>query len=87
MQAEIIGKEKDFIEVRFTGMDEGLAGLIVEKLNDAKVDFAAYSLDHPLTGNPIIRVKSAKPKEDLIDAIKSVEEEVGAAIKSAAKTK
>ena len=87
MQVEIIGKEKDFIEVKFTGMDEGLAGLIVEKLNDAKVDFAAYSLDHPLTGNPVVRVKSGKPKEDLVAAIKAVEEEAGTLIKTLSKAK
>lgn len=82
MEAEVLLKEKDFLEVKFKGMDEGLANLLVETLAKEKVDFAAYTLEHPLTGNPIIRVKSSSPAKDLAAAAKQIEEEAAAALKS-----
>lgn len=75
------------MEVKFIGMDEGLAGFIVEKLYEGKVDFAAYSLEHPLTGNPVIRVKASSPKEALEAAVKAVEEDAAAVLKALSKEK
>jgi len=82
MDAEVLLKEKDFLEVKFKGMDEGLANLLVETIAKEKVDFVAYTLEHPLTGNPIIRVKSSNPSKSLSAAAKEIEEEAAAALKA-----
>ncbi|OIO25593.1 hypothetical protein AUJ14_03855 [Candidatus Micrarchaeota archaeon CG1_02_55_22] len=80
IKATVLNKEKDFLEIQFNGMDEGLANLLVEKLSASKTDFAAYSLEHPLTGNPIVRIKASSPKEELVTALKAIEKEASEAI-------
>lgn len=87
INAVVLNKEKDFLEVQFNGMDEGLANLVVEKLAEGKADFAAYSLEHPLTGNPVIRVKASSPKEELVAALKATEKEVSEALAALEKKK
>lgn len=85
MDAKYLTKEKDLVEVQFSDLDEGLAKLVVEKLaQDKKVGFAATSLDHPLTNNPILRVKaSSHAKEAIEKAVEKVLEEVQEAQKKA----
>ncbi len=76
MQVTVLNKEKGTFEVQANGMDEGLANYIAEKVLEGKAGFAAVSLDHPLTGNPIIHVQAANAKEALVEGTKAVEDEL-----------
>ncbi len=76
MELKIVNKDKGILEVQANGMDEGLAHFISKKALDGKAGFAAVSLDHPLTGNPIFHIQSSNPKETLADAAKEAEKEL-----------
>lgn len=75
MELNVLNKEKGMLEVQVDGLDEGMANYVAEKILEDKSAFAAVSLDHPLTGHPIIHVQSSSPKEALVSAIKAVEDE------------
>ncbi len=76
MELKIVNKEKNLLEVAANGMDEGLANLIAAKALEGKAGFCAVSLDHPLTGNPVIHVQAASPKETLLEGTKAAEQEL-----------
>lgn len=76
MELKTINKDKGILEIQATGMDEGLAHYISKKTLDQKIGFAAISLDHPLTGNPIFHVQDTNPKEALNEAAKEAEKEL-----------
>ena len=86
MDAKFLTKEKDFVEVQLTDCDEGLARLIVDKLEqNKKVGFASCALDHPLTANPVLRVKASNAKEALEKGVEAALEEIEEAHKKAKK--
>ena len=86
MEVEFISKEKDFIEAKLGGADEGLANMVVEKLLGRKsVKYAACSLVHPLIATPVIRVRAADAKKELLAAVEEVEDVLKASSKSADK--
>ncbi len=86
MNVEFISKEKDFIEAKLEGADEGLANMVVEKLLGRKsVKYAACSLVHPLIPTPVIRVRATDAKKELIAAVGEVEDSLKAASKAAEK--
>lgn len=84
MEAKWLTKEKDLVEVQITDCDEGMVRMIAEKLlQDKKVGFAAVTLDHPLTANPVLRVKGSSAKESIEKAVEKVIDEIGEAQKNA----
>ena len=87
MELKIMNKEKGALDVAALGLDEGLANLIAEKALEAKADFSAVSLDHPLTGNPIFHVQASSPKEALIDGAKEAEKEISDALEALEKAR
>ena len=55
------------------GEDVGFTNLIAEKLLESKgVEFAASAYEHPLRGNPILRIKAKSPHKELKTALKEV---------------
>ena len=82
MEAKFLTKEKDLVEVQVNDCDEGMMRLIVGKLSaDKKVGFIAVTLDHPLTSNPVLRVKAANAKEAIEKAIDASMDEITEALK------
>ncbi len=82
MEAKFLSKEKDLVEVQFNDCDEAMIRLVVEKLSqDKKVGFAAVTLDHPLTANPVLRVKASNAKDAIEKAVEAVIDEVAMAQK------
>jgi DNA-directed RNA polymerase subunit L len=76
MELKILKDEDDYLEIMLMNEDLGFANLIVEKLLSIKhVNFAAAQYEHPLKGNPIIKIKSKEPYKDLKKAIEGVREE------------
>jgi len=84
MEAKYLNKEKDVVEVQVNDCDEGLLKLVAEKLaQDKKVGFAAVSLDHPLTNNPILHVRGSNARESIEKALEKTLEEIEEAGKKA----
>lgn len=84
MEAKFLTKEKDVVEVQINDCDEGMVRFIVDKLSqDRKVGFATVTLDHPLTSNPVLRVKASNAKESIEKAIEKALDEIEEAQKKA----
>ncbi|MBI5228554.1 DNA-directed RNA polymerase subunit L [Candidatus Micrarchaeota archaeon] len=74
---QMLSKEKDYLEIKLEGLDVGLANLIAEKLLASKsVTFAASAPDHPLTGNPILKIKGRGPEKGLKKALEKIKDEL-----------
>ncbi len=77
MKLEVLTDDKNRFDVLLHGEDLGFANTIVEKLLESKaVTFASAELDHPLKGNPIIRVKAKDAKKELSKAVAAVEKDL-----------
>lgn len=75
MEIEIRKNEKDYLELELKGEDFGFGQTIKELLfEDKDVEFAACRLDHPITANPVlmIRTKKGSPVFALKSAIKKL---------------
>lgn len=76
MEVKILQDDSNRLDVMLKGEDLGLAKLVVEKLLESKsVTFAAADVEHPLIGNPIIRVQAKDPKKELEKAVDAVEKD------------
>jgi DNA-directed RNA polymerase subunit L len=61
MAVHVLRKEKDVIELELEDIDQSLAQILAEKLNEDKdVEFAAFKVEHPLIGKPRIYLKTRK---------------------------
>ena len=79
MEVKILVNEKNVVEVDLGDMDQSLAQLLVEKLNEDKdVDFASYKVEHPLTGTPkiFLRTKKGDASKLLLEKLDEVKNEV-----------
>ncbi|MFA5246997.1 MAG: RpoL/Rpb11 RNA polymerase subunit family protein [Candidatus Micrarchaeia archaeon] len=69
MNVQIIKEEKDFIEVKLVGEDLGLANMVAQELiSTGAAEFAYAALDHPITTNPVIRVRGKDAKKEIAKA-------------------
>jgi len=78
MEVEIIKSEKDYAEIAIKGEDIGFINAINELLfEDADVEFAAYRLDHPIVGAPVlmVRMKKGSPISALRTAVKKLKKQ------------
>jgi DNA-directed RNA polymerase subunit L len=77
MEVKIIKEEDEYLELMLKDEDVGFSNLIVEKLIESKgVLFAASAYEHPLRGNPVIKIKAKSPKKELKGAIEAVKEDI-----------
>lgn len=61
MDIKILTSEKNTLEMELGGVDQSLAQLIAEKLNeDSSIEFAACKMEHPLIGSPKLFVRTKK---------------------------
>jgi DNA-directed RNA polymerase subunit L len=78
MDIEIIKSEKDYAEIAIKGEDIGFINAIKELLfEDDDVEFAAYRLDHPVVGAPVlmVRMKKGSPVSALRTAVKKLKKQ------------
>ncbi len=74
---KVLADEKDYLEVLLEKEDVGFTNLLVEKLlKDKDVTFAASAYDHPLRGNPLLKVKGKNPRKHLKEAIREARKEL-----------
>lgn len=75
MKVEIIESKPKFLKIKIVGEDHTLLGpLTYNLIEDDRVEFATYDIEHPLVGEPLLRVKT-KVDDPLIvlkDALSSL---------------
>jgi len=79
MDVKILTNDKNVLELELTGMDQSLAQLLTEKLNEEKdVEFAAYKMEHPMTSSPklMIRMKKGEPGKLVLEKLEEIKKEV-----------
>jgi DNA-directed RNA polymerase subunit L len=79
MEAKILVKEKNTLELELVGMDQSLAQLLAEKLNqDKKVEFAASKMEHPLISSPkiFVRTKTGDASKLVLEKLGEIKKEV-----------
>ncbi len=79
MPVKILKQEKNVLEMDLGDVDQSIAQLLVEKLNDANgVEFAAYKVAHPVVGTPciIVRTKTDDPVRIVTKLLDKIKEEV-----------
>lgn len=73
----ILSSKKSGIVVSLDGMDLGFANWLVARLLEEKdVSFAAADYDHPLTANPVLRVRGEDAKKSLLKALEAAQKQV-----------
>ena len=69
MNVQIIKEDKDFLEVKLAGEDLGLANMVAQELvSSGAAEFAYAALDHPITANPVIRVRAKDGQKEIAKA-------------------
>lgn len=80
MTVKILKSEKNILEIDLGEIDQSIAQLIVEKLNETKgVEFAACKVAHPVIGTPylIVRTKGANPVGLVSKKLEEIKKEIG----------
>ena len=76
MEVKVVDKEKKRIVLELGGEDNTFANVMRKTLwEDEDVESAAYRIDHPLTGEPRLMVKTKKSLP--VEAVKRAAEKVG----------
>ncbi len=79
MAVKILNQEKNLIEVDFGDVDQSLANLMVERLNDHKdVEMAAYKVEHPVLSTPhfILRTKKGDATKLFMETLEEIKKDV-----------
>jgi len=88
MKIEILKKEGNLLEFKIIGERHTLPNLLKDRLlNDSSVEFVSYKLDHPMDEDSlfIIKTKGKTPKKALLEASKSLEDDLAEFQKKAKK--
>jgi len=90
MEIKVLEQTKDNIKIEIIGEDHTLANSIRKELwEDSHVTVAGYNIEHPLTSNPVLIVKTdgnESPRKALqraVDSLKEKNKELNSMIKSA----
>ena len=76
MQIEIITDKKNELEIELKGESHTICNPLRKILmEDDDVKYAVYSIDHPIVGEPILKIKAKDPKKSLKKAAKKLQEE------------
>jgi len=70
---KILKNTKTELEIEVTGETHSLCNVLRKTLMDDKsVDSAAYVIDHPIVGEPVLYIKAKNPKKSLQKAAETV---------------
>ncbi|MEM2320527.1 MAG: DNA-directed RNA polymerase subunit L [Candidatus Bathyarchaeia archaeon] len=75
MQVRVLEKKENEVVLEIEGEGHTLCNLLESVLlEDEEVEFAGYTISHPLVGKPILRVrtKGKEPKEALKEALTKI---------------
>ena len=88
MKLTFVKEEKDYVEVRLDGEDLGLVNMVaMELVNTNSAAFADASLDHPITANPVLRVRGKDAKKEIAKAAESIAKRIEAVMPADEKPK
>lgn len=76
MDIKVVEDTKNKISVELTSEDHTLANLLRKTLwEDSNIDIAAYRMEHPLTGKPLLFVSTVQgtPRDALKKAAEKIE--------------
>ncbi len=79
MTVKILKQDKNTLEIDLGEIDQSLAVILVEKLNETKgVEFAAYKREHPIIGTPhlIVKTKGSDPAKVVGKILGEIHKEV-----------
>lgn len=69
----VIKDTKNELEIEITGETHTLCNALRKTLMaDKDVESAAYSIDHPIIGEPVLYIKAKNPKKSLKKAAESI---------------
>lgn len=87
MNVEIVEENEGMMKVRIDDTST-LVNLLNENVWKQKVDYSAYSIDHPYMAKPVIVVKAKNPKKSILDAaeetisqLKDLKKQISASLK------
>lgn len=76
MKVRVLRREPNKLELEVDGEDHSFLNILVKMLlKDPSVRFAAYRIDHPLTGKPVVVVETNGEK-DPFNALAEASEKV-----------
>ena len=79
MEIEVVKDTKLELEMIIHGENHSLCNVLRKYLmEDDDVEYAVYGIDHPLTGEPIMTIKtkrSHRPRDSLLKAAQRLKEE------------
>ncbi len=73
---KILENENDRLKIEVD--DLTLVNLLNEAVWNEKIDYAAYTVDHPYLSKPVLFVKSKDPKKTLLDAAATILKDITA---------
>lgn len=79
MDVKVLVKEKNTLEMELGGVDQSLAQLLAEKLNEDKdVEFASFKLEHPVVASPklYVRTKKGDPSKLVLEKLDELKKEL-----------
>ncbi len=78
MEIVVVKNEKDYLEIEINGEEYGLVNILKELLlEDGKVEFAAFRMDHPQAASPVLLIRTAEgsPISALKAAVKKLKKQ------------
>ncbi len=73
---KVIKDTKNELEIEITGETHTLCNALRRALmEDKEVESAAYSIDHPIIGEPVLYIKAKNPKKSLKKAAESLKKQ------------
>lgn len=79
MDVRTLINEKNVLELELGGVDQSLAQLLTEKLNENNdVEFASYKVEHPLISSPklYVRTKKGEPIKVVLETLNEIRKDV-----------
>jgi len=79
MDVKVLVKEKNTLEMELGGVDQSLAQLLAEKLNEDKdVEFASFKVEHPVVASPklYVRTKKGDPSKLVLEKLDELKKEL-----------
>ncbi|MEW6748499.1 MAG: DNA-directed RNA polymerase subunit L [Candidatus Micrarchaeota archaeon] len=79
MDVKVLVKEKNMLEIELGGIDQSLAQILAEKLNeDSDVEFASYKVEHPIVASPklYVRTKKGDPSKLVLEKLDELKKEL-----------
>jgi DNA-directed RNA polymerase subunit L len=77
MNVKVLSKDKEQLELRLDGEDEGFASWIAQKVLEGRgASYASGAADHPITANPVLRLRAKDAKKELHKALEAAREEL-----------